>query len=135
LPPTNRAPLGPVEDDRHVDENLDLLRREFSADQGTFLLGLRGEGMEWDKTAFSRFERAMRSACEQFKDSDHLDRWMAEGFYYTAWFVRDWTSHPNFSRPEPEQYYNDCIQRIADLADWFFHASHNYVDPHHWPEL
>jgi hypothetical protein len=118
-----------------VDEILDLLRREFSADQGTFLLGLRGEGLEWDKAAFSRLEKAMRSACEHFQDSHQLDRWMAEGFYYTSWFVRDWTSHPNFPRPEPDQYYEDCIRRIADLADWFFQGSHSYIEPHHWPDL
>jgi hypothetical protein len=62
-----------------VHEHLDLLRREFEADQGTFLLGLRGEGLEWDKAAFSRFEKAMRWACEHSQDSDPLDRWMAEG--------------------------------------------------------
>jgi hypothetical protein len=68
-------------------------------------------------------------------ERDQLDRWIAEGFYYTSWFVRDWTSHPNFPRPDPEQYHNDCIRRIADLADWFFQGSHNYIEPHHWPDL
>jgi hypothetical protein len=118
-----------------VHEHLDLLRREFEANQGTFLLGLRGEGLEWDRAAFSRFEKAMRWACQHFRDEDRLDRWMAEGFYYTSSFVRDWTSHPDFPRPEPEQYYNDCIQRISDLADWFFHGFHSYAEPHHWPDL
>ena len=86
-----------------MHEQLDLLRREFEADQGTFLLGLRGEGLEWDKAAFSRFEKAMRWACEHFQDEDRLDRWMAEGSHYASWLVRDWTSHPHFPRPEPEQ--------------------------------
>ena len=49
--------------------------------------------------------------------------------------LRDWTSHPHFPRPEPEQYYNDCIQRIGDLADWFFHGVHSYAEPHHWSDL
>jgi hypothetical protein len=44
-----------------MNEHLDLLRREFQADQQTFLLGLNGA--EWDKAAFSRFEKAMRWAC------------------------------------------------------------------------
>jgi hypothetical protein len=30
-----------IGDDWHVDEHLALLRREFDADQGTFLLGLQ----------------------------------------------------------------------------------------------
>ena len=42
---------------------------------------------------------------------------------------------PNARKPDPEKYYNDCIQRIGDLADWFFHGSHSYVDTHHWPDL
>jgi hypothetical protein len=79
-----------------MHEHLDLLRREFEADQATFLLGLRGEGLEWDKAAFSRFEKAMRRACEHFQNHGQLDRWMADGFYYACWFVREWTSHPNF---------------------------------------
>lgn len=118
-----------------MHEHLDLLRREFEAGQGTFLPGLRGEGPEWDKAAFSRFEKAMRWACEHFQDDDQLDRWMAGGFYHTSWFVREQTSHPNFPRPEPEQYYNDCIQRIGDFADWFFRGRHGYTEPHHWPDL
>jgi hypothetical protein len=122
-------------DDRHVHEHLDLLRREFEAAPGTFTLGLRGGGLEWDKAAFSRFEKAMRWACERSQDEDRLDRWMADGFYETSWEVRDWTSHPNFPRPEPEQYYNDCIRRIADLADWFFRGFHSYIEPHHWPDM
>jgi hypothetical protein len=124
-----------VGNDQHVHEHLDVLRREFEADQDTFLLGLRGDRLEWDRAAFSRFEKAMRWACEHFQDGQQLDRWMAEGFYYTSWFVRDWTSHSHFPRPEPEQYYNDCIQRIGDLADWFFHGVHSYAEPHHWSDL
>lgn len=118
-----------------MGDHLDVLRREFEAGQGTFLLGLRGEDREWDKAAFSRFEQAMRWACEHFQDHGQLDRWMAEGFYYTSWFVPNWTSHPDFPRPEPEQYYKNCMQRIGDLADWFFHGHHSYAEPHYWHEL
>jgi hypothetical protein len=63
-------------------------------------------------------------------------REMADGFHYASWFVRDWTSHPNFPRPEPEQYYNDCIQRIGDLADWFFRGWHVYTRTYrHCPDV
>ena len=41
-------------------------RREFAADEGTFLLNLRGDRL-WDKPAFSRLEKAMRWACELFQ--------------------------------------------------------------------
>lgn len=129
------TPQRTVRDDGHVHEHLDLLRREFEADEGTFLLGLRGESPEWNKAAFSCLERAMRWTCEHFQDHDQLDRWLAEGFYYVSWFIRDWTAHPGFTRPEPQQYYSDCIQRIGDLADWFFHGTNDYVEPHNWPDL
>jgi hypothetical protein len=126
-----------MRDDRLVDqdERLSVLRREFSAEADTFLLTLRGAGIEWDKGAFSRLEKAMRWACEEYRDHSQFDRWMAEGFYEISRFVREWTSHPGFPRPEPEQYYRDCIQRLDDLADWFFRGWHVYQEPHHWSDL
>jgi hypothetical protein len=117
------------------DEGVEHLRREFSAEEGTFLLSLRGDRIEWDKAAFTRFEKTLRWACEQYQGDGQLDRWIAEGFYYASHFVRDWTSHPSFPRPEPEQYYHDCIERIDDLAAWFFHGYHAYREPHGWPDL
>ena len=47
----------------------------------------------------------------------------------------EWTAHPNVPRPEPASYYTDCLERLRDLADWFFHGVHNYLEPHVWPEL
>ncbi|MFJ5829590.1 hypothetical protein [Streptomyces sp. NPDC093089] len=44
-------------------------------------------------------------------------------------------SHPNFPRPEPREYYDACIERLSDLADWFFLGWHTYTEPHVWPEL
>ena len=118
-----------------MPDYLSQLRREFAADEGTFLLNLRGDRLEWDKPAFSRLEKAMRWACEHFQGHDQLDRWMANGFYETSRFVRTWTSHPDFPRPEPGQYYQDCIERLHDLADWFFRGYHAYNEPHHWSDL
>lgn len=117
-----------------MDDVLTLLREEFEAADGSFLLRLRGD-LEWDRTAFSRLEQAMRRVCERCQDLEQLDRWMAEGFYYLSHFVRNWTSHPDFPRPEPRQYYEDCLERIDDLADWFFHGEHSYQEPHVWHDL
>ena len=33
------------------------------------------------------------------------------------------------------EYYNACIERLADLADWFFRGDHAYMEPHTWSEL
>jgi hypothetical protein len=118
-----------------VDDAVAVLRQEFGAAEGSFLLGLRGTELEWDRAAFSRLDRAMRTICEQWQGREQLDRWMAEGFYYTPRLVRDWTSHPHFPTPDPQQYYEDCLARLDDLADWFFHGYHMYQQPHVWPDL
>lgn len=111
-----------------------VLRQEFGAGEGGFLLGLRPEFV-WDRGAFTRLERAMRAVCQRTQDDDTLERWMAEAFYYIPRFVRDWTTHPNFPRPQPQQYHDDCLRRLDDLADWFFHGRHMYLEPHVWPDL
>jgi hypothetical protein len=111
-----------------------VLRREFDAEDGSFLMRLRGD-LEWDRDAFTRLERAMRTACERARGNDCLDRWMTEGFYYVSTFVRDWTTHPTFPRPEPRRYHEDCLQRLADLADWFLRGWHGNEEPHTWRDL
>jgi hypothetical protein len=77
----------------------------------------------------------MRAACERVQGQEQVDRWMAEGFYYVSRFVRDWTAHPNFPRPRPRTYYEDCLERLDDLADWFFHGRHMYQEPQVWADL
>ncbi|MEU4561107.1 hypothetical protein AB0F72_22220 [Actinoplanes sp. NPDC023936] len=118
-----------------MDDALTVLRREFEATEGSFLLCLRGADLVWDRAAFSQLEQTMRTVCKQYEGRDDLPRWMAEGFYYVSHFVTEWTSHPNFPRPEPVQYYHDCLERLRDLADWFFHGWHAYQEPHVWRDL
>ncbi|MFG3711819.1 hypothetical protein [Micromonospora sp. NPDC047730] len=101
---------------------------------GSFLLRLRCE-LVWDRAAFSRLEQAMRVACEQREGHDDLPRWMAEGFYEVSHFVAEWTAHSHFPRPEPAQHYQDCLERLRDLADWFFRGWHAYQEPHLWRDL
>ena len=117
-----------------MDEAIEFLRREFDAEEGSFLLRLRGD-LEWDRTAFTRLEQAMRAACEQCQGDEKLDRWLADGFYEVATWVPMWTSHANFPRPAPEAYYEDCLERISDLASWFFRGWHDYSEGHLWSDL
>ncbi|MET9043689.1 hypothetical protein ACWDR2_31130 [Streptomyces sp. NPDC003631] len=117
-----------------VDEILDVLRSEFNAEEGSFLLRLRGD-LVWDRAAFTRLEQAMRAACLRWQSSGNLDRWLAEGFYEVATWVPQWTSHPNFPRPTPEMYYQDCIERLGDLANWFFRGWHDYSEGDVWTDL
>jgi hypothetical protein len=115
-------------------DDLELLRREFSAQDGSFLLQLRLD-LHWDRQAFSRLEQAMRRACAQLESRDDLDRWLAEGYWYLSDFVPGHTSHPNFPRPEPAGYYQAAIQRLWDLQYWFVTGQSPYLDSHQWPDL
>ncbi len=117
-----------------MDDALTVLRREFEAVEGSFLLRLRRD-LVWDRAAFSRLEQAMRVACAHYEGHDDVPRWLAEGFYEVSQFVAEWTGHPNFPRPQPAQYYRDCLERLRDLADWFFRGCHAYQEPHVWRDL
>ena len=110
------------------------LKHEFSAEPGSFLLALRSD-LRWDQEAFARLERAMRAVCERVQGDEQLPRWLAEGYYQVATQVPSWTAHPNFPRPQPDDYFASCIERLTDLADWFFWGEHAYQEPHTWPEL
>jgi hypothetical protein len=115
-------------------DDLELLRREFSAEDGSFLLQLRID-LHWDRQAFSRLEQAMRRACAQMESRDHLARWLAEGYWYLSDFVPAHTSHPNFSRPEPAGYYEAAVQRLRDLQNWFVTGRSPYLGSYQWPDL
>lgn len=117
-----------------VDDVAAVLPEEFEAVADSFLLRLRVD-LVWDRAAFSRLEQAMRLVCEQYEGREDLPRRMADGFYEVSHFVAEWTSHPNFPRPEPAQYYQDCLERLRDLADWFFRGWHAYQEPHDWRDL
>ncbi|WP_437071773.1 hypothetical protein [Streptomyces sp. enrichment culture] len=117
-----------------MDQALKTLQREFGSEPGSFLLGLRIDGV-WDRAAFSTLEKAMRTVCERLQDAEELPRWLAEGYYVVATDVPAMTAHPAFPRTEPAGYYAACIERLTDLADWFFRGEHSYMEPHTWPEL
>ncbi|MFF5976709.1 hypothetical protein ACFY7C_34915 [Streptomyces sp. NPDC012769] len=119
---------------RAMDEATKTLEHEFRAEPGSFLLRLRCE-LVWDREGFSRLEKAMRAVCEQMQGAEQLPRWLAEGYHHVATDVPSWTAHPNFPRPEPQAYYDSCVERLTDLADWFFRGEHVYQEPHVWPEL
>lgn len=53
-------------------DDLELLRREFSAGEGSFLLQFRID-LHWDRNAFSRLEQAMRRICAQQEPLEQRD--------------------------------------------------------------
>jgi hypothetical protein len=52
-------------------DDLELLRHEFSAGDGLFLLQLRVD-LHWDWRTFSRLEQAMRRVCTQQEPHEQL---------------------------------------------------------------
>ena len=108
-----------------MDNYLLVLRNEFEAGEGSFLIQLRPH-LEWNKASFSRLVAAMQKCCQEYSDADSLDRWMAQGFWYVPWFVRDWTTHESFPRIHAAGYYDKAYQRLDDLAYWFFFGESPY---------
>ena len=110
------------------------LRAEFGADDGSFLLRL-WMTRRWDKAAFIRLTNAMMACCEQYEGSETMESWLAQGFYLVPTFTRHWVSSPDSPREHPQAYYQVALQRLDDLARWFFFGESPYLSGHEWHPL
>jgi hypothetical protein len=128
-----------------ADEWYSILQREFNAKEGSFLLQLRCD-LVWDRTAFTRLTGAMLDCCKAYDTANDppttaypgsqyydrtVPRWLAEGFWYVASFVRGHTSHPAWREKialDPD-YYDSAYERLDLLADWFFSGQCPFRDP------
>jgi hypothetical protein len=90
----------------------------FDAEDG-FLLNLR-TNLEWNKAAFKTLVDAMQHYLENTAPDERIDRRVAEGFWYTETFTKDWISHPSFPRPHSTIYYEAALARLHDLSYWLF---------------
>jgi hypothetical protein len=104
----------------------DILRHEFYAEEGSFLIQARCR-LNWDWDAFRRLTSAMYDVAEEVKGQPSIETWVAEGFWYCDTFIRDWTSHPNFPRP-PEVAYQDALELVHNLASFLFTGLNPYKD-------
>lgn len=102
-----------------MSDTLAILRHEFDAEEGSFLLRLRCD-LVWDPAAFTRLTDAMAVCCREHEGAAMLPRWVAEGFWYTHWFVPHWSKNDAFPRPHPAPYYEAAYERLWDLAFWLF---------------
>jgi hypothetical protein len=117
-----------------TESHVDVLRREFAAEDGSFLIQLR-PNLTWDKQAFSRLVTAMEACCQAYEGRDTMERWVVEGFWFMSWFVKDWTTHLNFPRPQPPEYHEKALERLNDLAYWFFSGHSPYEKGHGFDPL
>lgn len=113
---------------------LPVLRNEFEAGEGSFLIQIRPE-LEWHKPSFTRLITVMQKCCEEHSKSKKLDRWMANGFWYIPIFVREWTTHSSFPQVHGPEYYQQAYQRLDDLAYWFFFGESPYEQGTGFDEL
>jgi len=104
----------------------DVLKREFDAEEGSFLIQAR-VWLNWDWEAFRRLTSAMYDVADEVKGQPSIETWIAEGFWYCDTFIRDWTSHPNFPRP-PENVYRDALLLLSELATFLFTGQSPFKD-------
>jgi hypothetical protein len=104
----------------------DILKREFDAEEGSFLLQARCD-LKWDWEAFRRLTSAMYDVADEAKGQASLETWIANGFWCCDTWIRDWTGHPDFPRP-PEDAYRDALDIVHDLAYLLFIGESPYQD-------
>ncbi len=104
----------------------EILKREFDADKGSFLILVRIE-LKWDWKAFRRLTSAMYDVADEAKGQPSIETWIAQGFWFCDTWIRDHTSHPNFPRP-PEEAYLDALRLLDDLASFLFMGQSPYDD-------
>jgi hypothetical protein len=109
-----------------MEDYLEVLRKEFDAEEGTFLLQIRCDLM-WDKNAFTRLVTAMWIYCEHDCEDEMIERWVANGFWHLSTFVRTWTTHSNFPQVHSKEYYERSYRRLEDLAYWCFFGESPYI--------
>lgn len=112
---------------------MEILRSEYSAEPGSFLLTARVE-RRWDPEAFQRLQRAMLEVCREVSGHDSIERWIADCFWYVEGFVREDCAHPAFPQPVPG-YYEAAKRRTFDLSSWLFTGQCPHQPSYEWPDL
>ena len=98
-----------------MDEWKHILKDEFAGKEGSFLMTLRGEG-KWSKTLFLRLFNAMVECCKANEGDDSIERWIADGFWYLSWYVKQEAEEFGFNT----KYYTNAITNLDHLAFWLF---------------
>jgi len=96
-----------------------LLRSEFNAEEGSFLLQLRCEA-HWDETRFRKLIEAMERCAEAHAGNESIPRWLAEGFWYLDTFVPNQVKHPAFAKEHDVEFFRERCEDLACAAHRFF---------------
>lgn len=103
-----------------------LLKGEFEGEDGSFIFLLRNK-LKWDWDAFYRLTDAMYHVADETCQSASVHKELAHGFWFVDTWVRDWTEHPDFPRPE-KRAYAQALELIHDLCYLFFLGESPYED-------
>lgn len=104
-----------------TSELTEELLYEFRGEENSFLITIRCD-LKWSHTKFVKLINTMRDYCKQKQSNDPLDKEIAQGFWFVSWFIKDWTSHPDFRKANKfsEDYFNQSYELIYDLSYWYF---------------
>ena len=102
------------------------LKNEFDGEEGSFILTLRCE-LQWDWSAFYRLTESMYFVATASAQKDQVNKQIANGFWFIDTWVKDYTMHENFPRPENEKYI-EALELIHDLSYYFFFGESPYED-------
>jgi hypothetical protein len=104
----------------------ETLRHQFDAEDGSFQLLLRCE-LRWDWAAFQTLTTAMHDVADEVRGQVTIESWIANGFWYADTWIRSWTGHPNFPRPDQPRY-DEALTLLSDLAFFLFMGDSPYSD-------
>ena len=104
----------------------DTLQKQFDADYGSFMLIARCE-LRWDWAAFTSLTAAMYQVADQLRGHQTIDMWIANGFWTCDTWIRQWTGHDDFPRPD-RMHYDAALGLLHDLAYFLFMGESPYTD-------
>ncbi|CAM1372912.1 hypothetical protein [Tenacibaculum xiamenense] len=107
---------------------------ELNAEEGSFLLELRTE-LNWNHNAFLNLLIKLSEECKKITKKSKLNRNIAEGVWYISYFIQDWSSHTNFPKKFPKEYYIKAYELIHDLASYYFSGHSPYTSVNQFETL
>ena len=104
----------------------DELKIEIDGGYGTFLNLLRCE-LRWDWDAFYKLTSLMYDVAELSDEKEKVEKYIAHGFWFIDTWVKAWTGHKDFPRPEKEDY-EEAIELLHDLCYYYFIGESPFTD-------
>ena len=99
-------------------DHYEILRKEYHGTEDSFTFRLRGDFV-WDEKAFSRAIAAMKRVCEDHEGGRSIEKWITSVFWHME-ILKEITLHPEFPKPNSDDYYQRAFTLIEELCGWLF---------------